>query len=265
MPAGSPLSPRLLRSLLAEQRELEAEAERPLALGGKRKLVGALARALSQDARPGAVVEDGAPAAAQAIVYVLEGEPTRSDLHKLREAGPYVPVVCVRIGRGAALLPNVLATDVVRAESVAEPPLEELGRVLARRLEGRSLSLAARIPALRPGICRELIHHSARRAAAVGAAVFIPAPDLPALFLEQARLVLRLASAHGQRLEPARAAELAAVLAAGLGFRRVARITRRETLLPAWAVQGSIAYAGTLALGEAALAYLRATTAAENN
>ena len=71
---------------------------------------------------------------------------------------------------------------------------------------------------------------------------------------------MQLGFAHGRRLDPARAAELAAVLVAGLGLRRVARVVRRETFLPAWALQGSIAYAGTLALGEAALAYFSSTT-----
>ena len=93
-----------------------------------------------------------------------------------------------------------------------------------------------------------------------GAAVFILAPDLPALFIEQARLILQLGFAHGRRLEPLRAAELTVVLVAGLGLRRVARVVRRKTLFPAWALQGSIAYTGTLALGEAALAYFSSTS-----
>lgn len=261
MPRRRPISAQALIGLAREQRELEARSERPLALAGTRKLVSALRVVLAPGAAPGALIEGGELARAEAIVYVLDGEPSRNDIGKLREAGAtHLPLVCVRIGEGAAPLPGVLATDVVRAESAANLPLEELGFVLARRLESRAPALAARIPVLRAPVCRELARRSAKRAAAVGAAVFVPAPDLPAIFLEQARLVLQIGSAHGRRLEPARAAELAAVLAAGLGFRRVARAARRETLFPAWALQSSIAYAGTLALGEAARAYFSSTS-----
>ena len=260
MPERPPLSARALLRLATEQRELEAREERPLAVAGTRKLVSALVRELSPNAAPGSVVQNGELARAEAVVYLLEGEPSRTDVHKLRDAGlERVPIVCIRIGEGSDLLPNVLATDVVNAESAADLPVEELGRILAQRLEGGSVALAARIPALRAGICRELIHRSARRSAAVGAAVFIPAPDLPALYIEQARLILQLGFAYGRRLEPLRAAELVAVLVAGLGLRRVARVVRRETLFPSWALQGAIAYAGTLALGEAALAYFSIT------
>ena len=261
MPESSLLSTRALLRLAAEQRRLESREGRQLVLAGTRKLVSALARELSPNSAPGSVVENGEIVQAEAVVYVLEGEPSRTDLKKLRDAEPArVPIVCIRIGEGSDLLPGVLATDVVRAASATELPVEELGRALARRLEAGSVLLAAGIPALRAGICRELIQRSARRSGAVGAAVFIPAPDLPALFIEQARLILQLGFAHGRRLEPLRAAELATVLVAGLGLRRVARVVRRETFLPAWALQGSIAYAGTLALGEAALAYLSSTT-----
>lgn len=255
MAEHSSLSPKSLLRLAAEQREFEAQEERPLALAGTRRLVSALARELSPGAAPGSVVEHELEGA-EAIVYVLEGEPSRTDLQKLRAAGlTHVPTVCLRVGAGAAPLPNVLATDIVRAESAAQLPVDELGRLLGRRLEGGAAALAARIPALRAAICKELIQRSARRSAAVGAAVFVPAPDLPALFFEQARLILRLGFAHGRRLEPLRAAELAAVLLTGLGLRRVARRVRDETFFPAWALQGSIAYTGTLALGEAALRY----------
>jgi uncharacterized protein (DUF697 family) len=205
---------------------------------------------------PGSVVQDEDIERAEALVYLLRGRPKRDDLSRLRAAGQArVPIICVRIGGAAGPLSGVLATDVIELESAEPVPVEEIGRLLAHRLEGRSAALAARIPALRAGVCKELIQRSARRSAAVGAAVFVRAPDLPALFLEQARLILWLGHAHDRRLEPKRGAELAAVLMAGLGLRRLARRVRHETFFPAWAMQGSIAYAGTLALGEAALRF----------
>ncbi|MGD0166243.1 MAG: hypothetical protein ABSC51_03010 [Gaiellaceae bacterium] len=256
MPRSSSLSPRALLRLATEQRKLEAEEERPLVLSGARRLVAKLARELTPGASPGSLSEGEDFEHAEAVVYLLHGEPKSEDRRRLRAAGlAHVPIVCVRIGEGSAPLPEVLATDIARVPSAEQLPVEEIGRLLARRLEGRAAGLAVRVPVLRPWICREMIQQSARRAAALGAAVFVPAPDLPPLFFEQARLILRLGYAHGRRLEPLRAAELVAVLAAGLGFRRIARRVRGETFFPVWALQGSIAYAGTRALGEAALLY----------
>jgi len=252
----SSLSPHALLRLASEQRELESKEIHPLVLSGARRPASVLARELSRAAVPGSVVQDEEFGQAEALVYLLRGRPKSDDLRRLREAGrARVPIICVRIGGDTGPLPSVLATDIIELESTEPVPIEEIGRLLARRLEGRAAALVARIPALRGGVCRELIQHSARRSAAVGATSFARAPDLPALFLEQARLILWLGHAHDRRLEPKRGAELAAVLMTGLGLRRLARRVRHETFIPAWAMQGSIAYAGTLALGEAALRY----------
>ncbi len=232
MSGRSPLSPRALLGLATEQRELESRGSGALVVAGARRPASTLVRELSRGAAPGSVRQDDDFRRAEAVVYLLRGRPKGDDLSLLRAAGrARATVICVRIGGEAGPLPNVLATDVIPLESGESAPVEEIGRVLARRLEGRATALAARIPALRPGVCDELIQHSARRAGTIGAAAFIPAADLPALFLEQARLVLRLGYAHDRRLEPIRGVEIAAVLAAGLGFRRLARrVQARDAL-----------------------------------
>jgi uncharacterized protein (DUF697 family) len=252
----SPISARSLLRLASEQRELEGEKERTLAVAGARRPAAALGRELAEGADSGSIVGEDELEEAEALVYLLGARPRSEDRSRLRKAAKArVPVICVRIGGKPEPLPGVLATDIVSVE-VGEPaPVEEVARALARRLEARSVLLAARIPALRAAICDELIGRSARRSAAIAAAAFVKGPDLPALFLEQARLTLRLGYAHGRRLEPRRGAEMTALLAAGLGLRKVARRVRNETVFPAWALQGSIAYAGTLALGRAAVRY----------
>ena len=261
MSSHSSLTPRALLGLAAEQRELESEERGQLVLAGARRPVSALARELSRSAAPDSVRQDDDLERAAVLVYLLRGRPKSDDLRRLRAAGrARVAIICVRIGGDRSPIPGVLATDVIELESEGPVPVEELGRLLARRLEGRSTALAARIPALRAGVCDELIQHSARRAGAIGAATFVPAADLPALFLEQARLILRLGYAHDRRLEPKRGIEIATVLAVGLGLRKLARRVRHETLFPAWALQSTIAYAGTRALGDAALRYFSAFT-----
>lgn len=256
MAKRSSLSPQALLRLAKEQRELENEEIGPLVLAGARRPVTTLARELGKDAAPGSVIQGEDLKQAEALVYLLRGKPKKDDLSQLRAAGKArLPVICVRIDGEPGALPNVLATDVIELESGQPVPVGEIARLLARRLEDRAPALAARIPALRGGVCDELIQRSARRAGTIGAATLIPAPDLPALFLEQARLVLRLGRAHDRHLDAKRGAEIALVLAAGLGLRRLARRVRSETFFPAWAMQSSIAYAGTRALGQAALRY----------
>ena len=227
MSSHSSLSPRALLGLATEQRKLESEERGPLVLSGARRPVAALARELSRSAAPDSIRQDDDLERAAALVYLLRRRPKSDYLRRLRAAArARVPIFCVRIGGDGSPIPGVLATDIIELESEGPVPVEELGRLFARRLEWRATALAARIPALRAGVCDELIQHSARRAGAIGAATFVSAADLPALFLEQARLILRLGYAHDLRLEPKRGVEIAAVLAAGLGLRRLARRVR---------------------------------------
>ena len=75
------------------------------------------------------------------------------------------------------------------------------------------------------------------------------------LTLNQLRLVLRLASAHGVEVDQSRVPEMLATIGAGLGFRTLARQLLGAVPFAGWAVKGAIAYAGTRAVGEAARGY----------
>jgi len=65
--------------------------------------------------------------------------------------------------------------------------------------------------------------------------------------------VLRIAQAHGEDIGQERLPELAATLGAGLGLRTVARELLDLVPVAGWALKGAVAYAGTRALGEAAV------------
>jgi uncharacterized protein (DUF697 family) len=77
-------------------------------------------------------------------------------------------------------------------------------------------------------------------------------------------MVLRIAAAHGVEVGQERLPELLGVLAGGLAFRAIARQAVGIVPLAGWTVKGAIAFAGTKALGEAAVRYFaaRAATAA---
>ena len=78
------------------------------------------------------------------------------------------------------------------------------------------------------------------------------------LTVNQLRLVLRIAAAHGEHLDGQRLPELFTTLSAGYGFRLVARELLNFVPVAGWAVKGAVAYAGTRALGEAAVQWFGA-------
>ena len=119
------------------------------------------------------------------------------------------------------------------------------------RMERRSPH-ACRCYAARSATCSSRASPAA--AALLAVAVFIPGADLPVLVLNQIRMVLRLEQAYGLDADPReRAPELLATIAAGFGLRAVARQLLGVVPVAGWAVQGAVAYAGTRALGEAAV------------
>src|SRR5947209_1204469 len=112
---------------------------------------------------------------------------------------------------------------------------------------------------LRRAVCERLVATFSRKNGIVGAAVFLPGVDLPVLALNELRLVLRLEQAYGLEIDPReRLPEIAATLGAGFGMRALARELLDLVPVAGWAVKGAVAYAGTRALGEAAVRRLEA-------
>ena len=189
---------------------------------------------------------------------MLAGAPTEEDERVLRAAKrAKVPVVAVQTGPDDVDVPYVLATDVVRCRPGAGFPVEEILDALAARLGEDGTALAARLPALREALCRGLIESFSRKNGILSVAIFVPGADFPVLTLNQLRLVLRLAAAHGVEVDQQRAPEILATVAAGLGFRTVARQAVGVVPVAGWLVKGAVAYGGTRAVGEAATRYFQ--------
>jgi uncharacterized protein (DUF697 family) len=243
---------------VAKEVRLAAGDDSELALAGAPELVAALRRELGRGGDLAALVGPDALDRAAALVLVLVGEPSEADQELLKKARrARVRVVCLAAGPVEGPIPFVLATDVVRADPGQGFPVEELARALARRLGEAATPLAARLPVLRDAVCTHLIESFARRNAITAAAVFIPGADLPILTLNQARMVLRIASAYGVEIDAQRLPELLGVLGAGFGFRALAREALDLVPVAGWALKGAVAYAGTRALGEAAKRYFK--------
>jgi uncharacterized protein (DUF697 family) len=243
------LGPLALLSLVREVRRGSGD-QRPLAVAGARELLPIIARQLREGGDPSAVVEGRIENVA---VLVWVGPPDEDQLRAANRAG--VPVIAIS---DSDEIPYVLATDIVHVPPGQGFPIDEIAHAVARKLGEDGTALAARLPVLRRAVCDELIRTFARKNAIIAAAIFIPGVDLPVLTLNQARLVLRIALAYGQEIDKDRGLELLAVLGVGFGLRTVARELLDLVPVAGWAVKGAVAYAGTRALGEAAVRYFEA-------
>lgn len=254
--AKVPLAPFAVVKLVRELRTSTAH-RRPIVLAGARSLVDALRRELVRDGEAWAVRE-GSTAGAAALVYVLAGPPTEEDEDVLREADRENVPIFVLGPDPRTPIPYVLATDVIPLPPGEGFPLDELGRLLAAKLDEEATALAAALPLLRRPVADALVAKVARQNGIIAAAVFVPGIDFPILTLNQLRLVLRLAAAYGHELDAQRLPEILGVVGAGLGFREVARQALGVIPFAGWAIQGGVAYTGTRALGEAAIRYFEA-------
>ena len=221
--------------------------EGPIAVAGARELVPLLAKELRAGGDAAAVTENGAAGRPSALVWV--GKADHEALRAASLAG--TPIVGAHGGRVAALRarheprPHPSRARACRSTEVAV--------ALARVLGSDAPGLAARLPVLRPAVVDGLIRETVRKNALIGAAVFVPGADLPALTLNEALLAVRIAVAGG------REAELEGALAGARGRRRrrprlpAARAgsSSRCRLSRARSSGAAIAFAGTWAVGEA--------------
>lgn len=246
------LNPLSVLGVLREVRRGTGDS-RPIGVAGARELVPLLARELREGGDPGAVVEDRVDGIA---VLVWVGAADEARLHAASRAD--VPIVAVTEEH---TLPYVLAGDIVRVPRGQGFPIEKIAETIAAKLGEDGTGIAARLPVVRPAVCKALIAQFARRNALISAAIFIPGVDMPVLTLNQIRLVMRIALAYGQDLDKERAMELLGVVGLGFGFRAVARELLDFVPVAGWAVKGGVAYAGTKAVGEAAVRYFEGRAA----
>lgn len=255
-----PVSLGVLRGVLKDV-QASGRVEKPLVVGGARELAAVLRKELGRDGVRGAVRESDDVEGATVLVYVLGHEPSEEDERALKRARHFrVPIVAVAAGAMPDVeIPFVLATDVVHVQAGEGFPVETIARAIAARLGEDGAPLAARLPLLRRAVCEWIVASCARKNAIVAVAVFVPGADLPILARNQVRMLLRLDQAYGLKLDPReRAPEVLAVVGAGLGLRTVARELLDLVPVAGWAVKGGVAYAGTRALGEAAIRRLEA-------
>lgn len=144
---------------------------------------------------------------------------------------------------------------VVGIASDGRTPADVLAEALVDAAGESAIALAAELPSLRRETCRQIIRRTARQNGVIGAAFFIPGTDMPVMTVNEARMVLRIAAAHGEEVGADRALELLGVVGAGLGLRTLARQALSLLPGPGWAIKAGVAYSGTQAVGRAAMEY----------
>ena len=250
---------------LVKEMRVAASDDRAIVVAGASELAPVLARELGRDAAPGAIRTSGSLENAAALVFVLAGPPSPEDIDALRGADlGGVPIVCVRTARGGVLrdedVPYVLAEDVIEVPPAAGFPVDAIAERLASRLGEKGTNVARRVPVLRDAVARHLVRSFSVRAGWVAGAWFVPGGESLALLVRQIRLVTRIAHTYGHDIDASRAPEIAAVVAGSYGFRGAARRALAAVPVAGWMIRGGIAYAGTRAVGEAAIRRFSAAT-----
>ena len=129
---------------------------------------------------------------------------------------------------------------------------------LVRAAGDGAAALAVRLPAVRRAYCDHVVLANASQNAVIGAVVIIPGADMPAMTANQIRMVLKIAAAYGEEIGLDRALEILSVVGVAFVFRTLARQALDFVPGFGWALKGAVGFTGTVALGEAAIAYFEA-------
>lgn len=196
------------------------------------------------------VTPEADPAAAAAVAGAARGAGARVVAYV---PGAATPAAAARL-LGGAVSPAEIAVSLGRPG--------DRGPTLAARLADAAgdgaVALAARLPFLRRAVAEDLVLKAARQNGVIGVVVIVPAADMPAMTANQIRMILRIAQAYDEELGLQRALEILSVVGAAFVMRMLARQTLTYVPGFGWALKGAVGYAGTIALGRAAIAYFEA-------
>jgi uncharacterized protein (DUF697 family) len=133
--------------------------------------------------------------------------------------------------------------------------LARMGQWVVDAFREKRLAFALSFPFVRRPLSVESVNATSMQNAGIGLVALIPGADMPVMTLNQAKMLLQIAAAYGQKLGMERLKELAAIVGGGFACRAAAR--QLVAVVPGWgwAVKAGIGYTGTLAMGYATIAY----------
>lgn len=130
-----------------------------------------------------------------------------------------------------------------------------MGEWVVAACREKRLALALSFPFVRKPLSLEAVSATSLQNAGIGLVLFVPGADMPLMTLNQAKMLLQIAAAYGEPMSAARVKELAAIVAGGFACRSVARQVAGAVPAIGWAVKAGVGYAGTKAMGLAAVEY----------
>jgi uncharacterized protein (DUF697 family) len=195
------------------------------------------------------------------VVLVAAGCPAAEAspvVHAARRAGG--KVIGLVEGRDAGWVreAGLFDDEVARGlghEHADKPTLEH--NVIGAAGDGAA-ALAASLPSVRRTYCDHVVITNAAQNGVIGVVVIIPGADMPAMTANQIRMVLKIAHAYGEELGLDRALEILSIVGTGFVLRTLARQALDFVPGFGWAVKGAVGFSGTVALGQAAIAYFEA-------
>ncbi len=143
----------------------------------------------------------------------------------------------------------------IGAAPAGKPTLEKR---IVDAAAGAAGALAAALPAVRRTYCDHVVLTNAAQNGAIGVVIIIPGADMPAMTANQIRMVLKIAHAYGEELGLDRALEILSIVGTAFVLRTLARQALDFVPGFGWALKGAIGFSGTIALGQAAIAYFEA-------
>lgn len=174
-------------------------------------------------------------------------------------AGAHVSVFAgVRAAKSAgaaASSPDALDVPIPIDAAAACALDRRMGEWVVAACREKRLALALSFPFVRKPLSLEAVSATSLQNAGIGLVLFIPGADMPLMTLNQAKMLLQIAAAYGEPMSAARVKELAAIVAGGFACRSVARQVAGAVPAIGWAVKAGVGYAGTKAMGLAAVEY----------
>ncbi|MDR3135869.1 MAG: hypothetical protein LBU07_00275 [Coriobacteriales bacterium] len=132
---------------------------------------------------------------------------------------------------------------------------DDLARWIVTRLPNQRLNLGRAFAFVRPVVIQDLGQQAALENAVIAAVFFLPGADMPALTLNQLKLLYQIALLNGLPLGRERLPAVVSVVVAGFVFRALSRLLTRRSGLVNWLVRAAVAALATLAIGRLGAAF----------
>ncbi len=189
-------------------------------------------------------------------LVLLLAAPDCSECVKLARGYARVGTACALVVESAVDIPSLGLPEEQQAlvgcvaASSPEALLPKLACWMVSATE-KGVAVAAALPFCRKAEVESLVTECALENAVIGAVGFVPGGDFTVMTANQAKMAFDIAGAYGMTVTFDRALEIAGVVAAGLGYRTLARTFAGFVPGFGWVLKAGIGYAGTVTTAKA--------------